>query len=399
MQKDVTHHAELRECLETMRQMKEKYITEIEHLHHMNSEALVAVRVAEYESGTEITRLREEYRAKHDKETVVLAQKAQQLQVLVDGSAAKHNQLALCLEHLLAYVVPLQMQLANLSRAYNTLKLLHQNSDKVANGVMSLAQCCRPQSSGSPSGLTTSHVTGKLRGEYIFEPFLDPLEEVSAPKTHVKVTFRVAVIYVLAALRLRRIMRAEKHSAASIHKLLSAKSRCGSQQDDQHFVEIGVSLPEEKELRARSSVQVARQLIDAVKNATTESGTKASPAVVHQDSMDEFDAYLASYERHLDRRNSPAGASGAVRKSKLSLFDALSSPNLRAQQPANAENIYQLRNVSLLYKTLADMSNRVTKSRADNEQLQVTLLVSLVSFLPCLIKFQLALLFYNADDN
>lgn len=376
-QRDTARHSELRECLETMRQMKEKYTTEIEHLHRMNAEALVAVRAAEYESGTEITRLREEYRAKLTSETGGATERVQQLQALVDGNAAKQTQLTLCLEHLLAYVVPLQTQLASLSKAYAVLKVLHHNIEKVNDGVISLAQCCRPQSSGKSSEPSAAYGKGKLRGEYIFEPFLDPLEEVSAPKTHTKVTFRVAAIYVLAALRFRNIARTEKRSAQKVSALLAAGH---SQGDD---AQAGIALPTEQDLRAKSSVQIARQLIDAVKNATTDKEAQlqqrsSSNQVRPEMSMDEFDAYLANYERNLDRRTSPGRSpatgtahSATKKKAGTSLFQALSPRHLRAPEAAQAGNIYQLRNVSLLYKTLTDMSNREAESKATNEQLQV----------------------------
>lgn len=385
MQKDVAHHAELRESLETMRQMKEKYSTEIGHLHRMNEEALVAVRVAEYESGTEINRLREEYRTKYTQETGDMSARLQQLQAVVDASSAKYTQVALSLQHLLAYTVPLQAQLANLSKAYNTLKLLHQHSEKVTDGILSLAQCCRPQS----TGVTTSEHSAAykkdkgrggmmLRGEYVFEPFLDPLEEVSAQRVHVKVTFRVAVIYVLAALRFQNILRVEKEYADEITShLTAARSRA---KESTGGVELSISLPAEKDLRALSSVQIARQLLDGAKSVAGATESPGNHLHLHQRmSMDEFDVYLANYERNFERRTSTspgrAGKGSPLRKSKVSLFEALVSPNLRAAQQGSAatasSNIYHLRNVSLLYKTLSDMSNRVFKCGAENEQLQV----------------------------
>jgi hypothetical protein len=349
--RDAAHCEELRDCLQATRTMKERYSTEIDHLHRMNEEALVAVRVAEYESGTEVNRLKDEYRTRFQQETRDVHERVQELQEGVSEMSRKYKQTAACLEKVVRHSAEQQERLSNLTAAYHTLKELYRSAARVVGGVDSLTLCCRPRVSGGGSAALSRHAKQE---SLTFEPFLDPLEEVPVRR---RVTFRVAAYHVLAAVRLRYLLRAAKHRRTIQH---GSSSRGGDN------TEVNFPLPPLYELQDKTPAQVASLLRQALREHDRE-GVRESNAPrfrVHQDMpIDEFDTYLRHYSDH--------DASTSVRSNgtERSLLQRLSYGDSPAR--THLRGIYQMRNVGVLYKTLSDMSSAAESYRTELEQVKV----------------------------
>jgi hypothetical protein len=347
--------------MEALRSLKEKYSTEMEHMHRMNEEALVAVRVAEYESGTEVNRLREEYRTKFKSETSGMSGQVKALEAEAELHASKTEQASLCLNHLVVYTTQLEDRYARLSKAYNTLKRFCQSDERIMRGLDSLAGCCH--------ATELAHGVRNLHDGYRFEPFLDPLEEISAAAPRTRVSFRVAVLHVLAALRFRYFMR-ERRQRLAAAKVSSSDTE----------KKAAVQLPPVYVLREKSSEEIAHMLLQAARlvDNTHSLGSVSNKIPLHQEmSMDEFDAYLVQYERE-ERSNTPLMVE-TNKSPNHSLLQALASPTSRARPGKKLTgNIYQLRNVSILYKTLTDMSNTIIADKAELEQLQVIRFIYLI---------------------
>jgi hypothetical protein len=387
--RDAQRSEELRQCVEATRAMKARYTTEIEHLHRMNEEALVAVRVAEYESGTEVNRLKDEYRTRLQQETAGVTEQVLDLQEKVEVMSGKYKQTTVCLTQTVRYTEQLQGDLAHLRAAYRTLNALQRQAERVVGGVDSLVQCCRPNT-GMPARDSTHHPS-RHREVYVFEPFLDPLEEVPIPRLRSKLTFRVVALHVLAAIRWRRLMREGKRYRAS---LISTG-------------EADFPLPALFALQDKSPAEVTRMLQDSLRqHASTASpggriGLRAAPRFhLHQEmSMDEFDAYLRNYAYSESQQDVSArpGMSPSrqqhSRSAEQSLLQVLSYGATGAASPSG-RNIYQLRGLSLLYKTLTDMSETISSDKEELSQLKVRHYT-----VPAVAKFPRNLLFVNLSGR
>jgi hypothetical protein len=347
--RDAAHCEELRDSVQATRTMKERYSTEIKHLHRMNEEALVAVRVAEYESGTEVNRLKDEYRTRFQQETRDVQERVQELQESVSEMSRKYKQTAACLEKVVRHSSEQQERLGNLTAAYHTLKELYRSAARVVGGVDSLTLCCRPRVTGGGSAAQSRHAKQE---SLTFEPFLDPLEEVPIRR---RVTFRVAAYHVLAAVRLRTLTRAGKHRRAIQH---------GSSSRGEGANEADFPLPPLYELQDKTPAQVASQLRHALHEHDREGVSGAPRFRVHQNMpVDEFDAYLRHYSDH--------DAAGSVRSksAERSLLERLNYGDSPAR--THLRGIYQMRNVGVLYKTLTDMSSAAESYRSELEQVKV----------------------------
>lgn len=337
--------------------------------------------------------MREEYNSKYKHNTSELSEQVRVLQAEAEVHQSRSEQGMLCLNHLLAHTAALQHKYDTLHSVYNTLHTVYQKDLKLIHGLDSLASCCNVTTTHTTSDHTNTtgaannapiHHTNRKHSEvYQFEPFLDPLEEVAVSRA--KVTFRVAVLYVLAALRFRRCMR-----EARVHRRrVDDGGMSGSD---------GVQLPPIYVLRDSSSADVARMLLHTARATTnnhTANPNSTSTSRVHlhgEMSMDEFDAYLAHYEQEHrspagTNRNTSASGSGSGRGGgyKSSLLEVLGSPSRTARSSARSGTsssagsgangggggIYQLHNVSVLFKTLTDMSTTIAKDKTELKQLQV----------------------------
>ena len=105
----------------------------------MNDEALVAVKVAQYESGTEVNRLRSEYKTKFSSETAHLLHEVTATKAEVEAHKAKNEQYALALQHVLHYTAQLTERQAKLVDVYGVLKVVHSQAVLVVQGVNTLA--------------------------------------------------------------------------------------------------------------------------------------------------------------------------------------------------------------------------------------------------------------------
>jgi hypothetical protein len=356
--RDAQRGEELRQCVEATRAMKARYTTEIERLHRMNEEALVAVRVAEYESGTEVNRLKDEYRTRLQQETAGVAEQVLDLQEKVEVMSGKYKQTTVCLMQTVRYTEQLQGEVAQLRAAYRTLKVLQRHTERVVGGVDSLAQCCRPSTGLPPQD---SRHLSRQRDVYVFEPFLDPLEEVPMPRLRSKTTFRVAALHVLAAMRWRRLMREGKRQRSGLTATTA----------DADF-----PLPALFVLQDKSPAEVTRMLQDSLRQQATASpgGQKSHRGAprfhLHQDmSMDEFDAYLRNYEYGASQPGESQSSRQHSRGVEQSLLQMLSYGS--ASAAPYGRNIYQLRNLALLYKTLTDMSATISADKSELSQLKV----------------------------
>ena len=401
---NTTLAAELQHTTQELRALQQKYHTDLEHLHRMNDEALVAVKVAQYESGTEVNRLRSEYKTKFTSETAHLLHQVTTLKADLEGYQAKNEQYALALHHVLHYTSQLTERQTKLVSVYDVLKVVHGQAVQVVQGVASLADCCHahhpssphPSRHSSPSAL--HHAPDPktalfAQSEYRFEPFIDPLEEVPTP-TRPKVTFRVAVLHVLAALRFRYFMREAK--------LVNSKRVFNGQNEvfGESMDRLEDALPPVYVLRDQSSQHIAQQLLSSMRrcshhnmpNGTNGGATggirNAAQSLLHKEmSMDEFDAYLAHYnreERH-NSANQSNNISSPKRNSKRTgetrtLLQLLRSPTPKKVRAGGKNTthssgaaIYQLPSVSVLFKTLADMNRTIEKDQAELAQRQVIL--------------------------
>jgi len=364
----------------------------------MNEEALIAVKVATYESGSEVNRVRDEYNSKYKHNTSELSLQVRTLQAEAEVHSSRLEQSSLCLNHLLVYTASLQHKYDALHSVYHTLHTVHQKDLKLIRGLDSLASCCNLTSAHSTHSTHTSpthtnttstdtnhtnhhnHTNRKHTQVYQFEPFLDPLEEVVVRSG--KVTFRVAVLYVLAALRFRRCMREARVYSSGVSGASGVGSGVGSGSGGND----GVLLPPVYVLRESSSSDIARMLLHAARTANTTSTHNTTSSIarhLHSEmSMDEFDAYIADYEqKHTSRATGGGGGggmgstSGSKRQGgdRRSLLQVLGSPSrtTRSRVSGSGSGIYQLQNVGVLNKTLTDMSSTIAKDKAEIKQLEV----------------------------
>ncbi|KAJ1401722.1 hypothetical protein B484DRAFT_437762, partial [Ochromonadaceae sp. CCMP2298] len=266
---------------EACRSQRDRYAEKIELLRRMNDEALVAVKVTEYESGSELNRMREEYAKMRSSSSRDGDLQVQDLRRAAHTAQAQHQQSSLCLDHMVAYMLPLQQRLHALTHAYSLLTVINRGAQEVSGGVESLARCCRVQDMGTGMGAGTG-VVG-LSGTYEFEPFLDPLEELRPAR---RPSLRVVALYVLAAGRLQRLLvtRRAKACKQSLPWSTDAGEGPGAESGSGaglggtgvRFLGTSLPLPSLHQLRTQSpqqTQQVALFLLQAAGGAQASGGS------------------------------------------------------------------------------------------------------------------------------
>jgi hypothetical protein len=397
LKKEARVSQELRECVDAYKFRSEKYAADIDTMHRMNEEALVAVHVTEHESSSEVARLREEYRVRLQHDTVEGVQQVQQLQSQLAAQTQTCIQLSFYLEHALACVVPLQTQLGHLTSAYNVLKFLSLERERLSDGIHSLLSCFR----NNPSQYRSHpHVQGLYSGgpiasgspllpddSYVFEPFLDPLEEAAASlrdgpnhSQHAKLphrrrrrrlTLRVVVIFVLAARRMCHLQENRRRLRQEAQR--GDGSGVGGVHFDTHCLPPVPPLPQG--VTVYSSVEITQMLISAMSNPQTAPSTGLAEELLDSSSP-------ASAKSASTASSAVPPTARTASSAKRSLLQTVLSRNAPTSMSGSNKDIRGsghddaglsdgMKNLNELFRHIVDMSSSFSACKAQLEQGQV----------------------------
>ena len=381
--------------------MKQQYTTEVEHLHRMNEEALIAVKVATYESGTEINRLKEEYSTRFYKETSQINNFVEELKEKVEIISKKYQQTSVCLYKIVSYSEQQDENYEKLLLSYRILKNFYRNHENIMNIIDNLVNYCYISKNNTTAAVSSSNSTlsipigMQLQDNYIFDSILNPLEETNSKK---RITFKIVALAVLANVRFNTLLQYKK-----------AQDHVYSSETVMEF-----SLPPLYELTDKTPIQIAQLLkyslhsnnscnssiansnnsigYTTVGRGLTSTGRGLNPPQSAASmSMADFDAYLQSYDfSHTDPpTHIPATTTGTTigtihKNSKRSTKESSllqylnytnnnSNSSTATYNTSSVNNSPSMRNLTVLYKTLSDMSKSIASNKDKKEQFEVSM--------------------------
>lgn len=385
--------------------MKQQYTTEVEHLHKMNEEALIAVKVATYESGTEVNRLKEEYSTRFYKETSQINNFVEELKEKVEIISKKYQQTSVCLYKIVSYSEKQEENYEKLLLSYRILKNFYRNHENIMNIIDNLVNYCYISKQNTTTTATNSSsstlsipIGMQLQDNHIFDSILNPLEETNSKK---KITFKIVALAVLANVRFNTLLQYKK-----------AQDRVYSSETVVEF-----PLPPLYELTDKTPIQIAQLLKYSLhsnnnsnsnipnsnnsigyttvgRGLTTVGRGLNPPKSAASMSMADFDAYLQSYDfSHTDPpTHIPATTTGTTgttigtihknskrstkESSLLQYLNYTNNNNNSSNAIYNSSSVNSapsMRNLAVLYKTLSDMSKSISSNKDKKEQFEVSM--------------------------
>ena len=248
-------HAEaLQRCHTESNTIRDKLNAEIDRLKNLNEEAAVAVQVTQYETSSEVQHVRDDYEQRYSTAVKDHEAEVDRLQRVIESFSAQYQQAVLSLEHVVAFTLPLQARYQQLAEAYQIYAALcEEHYGTLTEEVMTVAQCCYRDSDGVDPSQSHAAVHHPDRPSYDFTPMLDAAADegggaghgsgtsyrsgsergggdgsssrhgaaVGRPHRHLVPSLRVVVMMVLAANRLRMLLRqGPLRCAAAVHTAL-----------------------------------------------------------------------------------------------------------------------------------------------------------------------------------